>query len=48
MPLLVDIRKLTVINSLIQESSQTVAQYLESLSGLKADIEVTGADLYRP
>ncbi|XGI83685.1 chemotaxis protein CheC [Halorutilales archaeon Cl-col2-1] len=48
MPLLVDIRKLTVIDSLVKESSRTLADYIESLTGVESEIEVTGLTFIDP
>lgn len=42
MPLLVDIRKFTLINELVDESARTVSNQLTSVSGVESDINVTG------
>lgn len=42
MPLLVDIRKLTLINDIVDESARTVSEQLTSVSGIDSDIDVTG------
>lgn len=42
MPLLVDIRKFTLINELVSESARTVSEQLTSVSGVNSQINVAG------
>ncbi|GGN89566.1 MULTISPECIES: chemotaxis protein CheC [Haloarcula] len=48
MPLLIDIRKLTVINRLIKEGSESVADSLSTLAGVDASVEIKSLSFVQP
>ncbi|MFB6309287.1 MAG: chemotaxis protein CheC [Haloarculaceae archaeon] len=48
MPLLIDIRKLTVINQLIEDGAENVVASLESLAGVEAHVEIKSISFVEP
>ncbi|MDS0283263.1 hypothetical protein [Haloarcula onubensis] len=48
MPLLVDVRKLTVINQLIKDGSESVACSLSTLAGVDASVEIKSLSFVDP
>jgi len=48
MPLLIDVRKLRIINILMESGAGNVAQSLESLAGLDADVAVKSLSMVEP
>lgn len=48
MPLLVDIRKLSIIRDLVQDGAQQVAESLGSLAGVEASVEIKSLSFVQP
>jgi chemotaxis protein CheC len=48
MPLLVDIRKLSIIRDLVQDGAQQVAESLGSLAGVEASVEIKSLSFIQP
>jgi chemotaxis protein CheC len=48
MPLLIDVRKLRIINVLVESGAGNVAESLESLAGLDADVAVKSLSMVEP
>jgi len=48
MPLLIDVRKLTVINQLIQDGSESVASSLSTLAGVDATVDIKSLSFVDP
>lgn len=48
MPLLIDVRKLTVINQLIKDGSASVARSLSTLAGVDASVEIKSLSFVDP
>jgi hypothetical protein len=48
MPILVDIRKLTIIGKLIQHGATNVASALSTMAGIEADIRVKSLSFVEP
>lgn len=48
MPILVDIRKLTIIGKLIQQGSRNVATSLSTMAGIDADVKIKSLSFVQP
>jgi chemotaxis protein CheC len=48
MPLLIDVRKLSIINQLIQSGAQNVTASLETLAGVDASVEIKSLSFVEP
>ena len=48
MPILVDIRKLTIIGTLIQHGAKTVATSLSTMAGIDADVKIKSLSFVQP
>ena len=48
MPILVDIRKLTIIGKLIQHGAKNVASSLSTMAGIEADVQIKSLSFVQP